>query len=110
MSEGPGYLLAAIAIMGVITFALRALPFVLFRRGTSSPLLFFLGGVMPAGVMVILVIYSVSALDYRHFPYGLPGLISIALVVAVHHWRRNALLSIVAGTACNMLLLHLLGA
>ena len=39
--------------------------------------------------------------------HGLPEAISIALVVAVHLWKRQMLLSIASGTLCYMLLAQL---
>jgi len=39
--------------------------------------------------------------------HGLPELISIALVVALHLWKRQMLLSIAGGTVCYMLLVQL---
>ena len=39
-------------------------------------------------------------------PHGLPELISIAALTALHLWKRNVLLSIGVGTALYMLLVQ----
>ena len=39
--------------------------------------------------------------------HGLPELIAIAVVVLLHLWKRQMLLSIAAGTVCYMLLVQL---
>ena len=39
-------------------------------------------------------------------PYGLPELISVALVVILHLLRGNTLLSILSGTICYMILVQ----
>lgn len=39
-------------------------------------------------------------------PHGLPELISIAVITALHLWKRNVLLSIGVGTALYMVLVQ----
>ena len=39
--------------------------------------------------------------------HGLPELISIAVTVALHLWKKQMLLSVAGGTACYMLLVQL---
>lgn len=92
------YLLAAIAVMTAATFATRALPFLLLRRGADHPVVLFLGRYLPAAVMTLLVLYAVKDVPLRTAPYGLTHAIAIVVTAAVHIWRRNALLSITAGT------------
>ncbi len=102
------YLLLAVLIMGMVTLALRAAPFVLLRKAAGSPLMTYLGAVMPPGVMVLLVAYNVGAVPFTDASKALPVLGGVLATVLVHHWRRNALLSIVIGTAVHILLRHAL--
>ena len=60
---------------------------------------------IPPMILLLLVIYCVKDVSWRQRPYGLPELISIAVVAAVHLWKNNALLSICAGTILYMVLL-----
>jgi branched-subunit amino acid transport protein AzlD len=39
-------------------------------------------------------------------PYGLPELIAAAVVIVLHLWRRNTLLSIAVGTFVYMVLVQ----
>ena len=39
--------------------------------------------------------------------HGIPELISVAVVIALHLWKRQMLLSIAGGTVCYMLLVQL---
>jgi branched-subunit amino acid transport protein AzlD len=94
--------------MAVVTFALRAVPFLALRRAADAPLVKHLGETMPGGVMIILVVYSLSGVTFSAYPYGLPALTAVALTAAVHLWRRNALVSIVTGTAAYIAMLHLM--
>jgi branched-subunit amino acid transport protein AzlD len=62
---------------------------------------------MPVGVMVIRAFYTVR--DVPDTAGGRAGATLVALVVtvALHAWRRNALISIVGGTLVNVLLVSL---
>ena len=61
------YILLAVLVTWLITFALRAAPFVFLRRVRDSALLAYLGRTMPAAVMLILVVYT---LHVFLFPAG----------------------------------------
>ena len=52
-----GYIIAAVALAAVITFALRALPFAVIEPLRSSRLAGELAVRMPGGLMLILVVY-----------------------------------------------------
>ena len=99
--SGETYLWLVIALMAALTFASRALPFWLLR-GHEHPLLMHLGRYLPPVVMTLLVAYSVKDASWTAAPHGLPELAAIALTAVLHLWRRNALLSIGAGTGLYM--------
>jgi branched-subunit amino acid transport protein AzlD len=100
--------LVSVLVMTAVTFGLRALPFLALREIADTPVVRFVGAVMPPGVLVILVANSLSTVDVSLPPYGVPAALAVLVTAALHHWRRNALLSIVGGTAVYMLLLRLL--
>jgi branched-subunit amino acid transport protein AzlD len=85
--------------MGLVTFALRALPFVGAQWLNKHPLVQRLGQFLPLAIMTLLTIHSAAGSAREHAAGPFPELIAIALV-AVLQWRtRNALLSILVGTA-----------
>lgn len=100
------YILAAVVVMTVVTFGLRAVPFALLRPLRSSALLAFLGISMPAGVMLILLTYSLKDVSVTASPHGLPELIAVVVTVAAHLWRKNAVASVVLGTATYVALVN----
>ena len=53
-----GYLLAGLGVMFLVTVVLRAAPFVALTRLRDSQVVRYLGRTMPAGVMVVLVVYT----------------------------------------------------
>ena len=63
----------------------------------------YLGKVLPQAIIGMLVIYCLKDISFTVHPFGFPELIAVACVVAVQVWKRNALISILAGTALYMI-------
>lgn len=98
--------LIIIAVMAVCTMLLRFLPFILFSRNTPKFIL-YLGEVLPYAVIAMLVVYCLKGIDFLGGHHGLPEIICVLLVILLHKWRHNTLLSILGGTVCYMLLVQL---
>lgn len=111
--------IASIAVMAIVTFLTRALPFLLFDRGDHPPkLVLYLGRVLPPAVIAMLIIYCLksnilaveanltSLLDPTVLNQWLPALLSVAVVVLLHIWKHNNLLSIFGGTILYMVLVQ----
>ena len=103
---GTVYFLVAIAVSAVITFGLRALPFVLFRGGRSMPdWMKRLGQILPSAIMAVLIIYCLKGAKSDLIGTG----IMAVLVVAVSYkWKHNTFISIIAGTAVYMVMLRVI--
>ena len=101
------YLVAASLTMFAVTFALRALPFAILRPLRDSALVAYLGRHMPAGIMVILAVYTLRGLSLGEAPHGAPEAIALAVTVGLHLLKRNAVASIIGGTAVCVLLVNL---
>ena len=85
----------------------RWLPFLLFPENKEPPaVVVYLGKVLPAAVMGLLVVYSLKGVRLLAPPHGLPELIAIAVIALLHWWKSNVLLSIAGGTAVYMLLVQ----
>lgn len=99
--------IAAIAVMAVVTFLTRALPFLLFDRGSAPPkLILYLGRVLPPAIIAMLIIYCLKDISFAQTGNWLPQLISVAAVVVLHLWKHNNLLSIFGGTILYMVLVQ----
>lgn len=97
-----------IAMVVLGTVLTRFLPFLLFPAGKPTPkYIRYLGNVLPSAVFGLLVVYCLKNVDILTGSHGLPELIAIAVVVALHRWKGQMLLSIAGGTACYMLLVQL---
>ena len=99
------YALILILIMAGITALIRFLPFLIFRKGAPKPVL-YLGEVLPYAIMGMLVVYCLKNISFTDGSHGLPEILSVLLVVVLHKWKHNTLLSIPAGTICYILLIQ----
>ena len=87
----------------------RWLPFLLFPEDKKPPeMVLYLGKVLPAAVMGLLVVYCLRNTNFLQAPHGLPEILAVAAVAALHHWKGNVLVSIAGGTALYMLLVQVI--
>lgn len=96
-----------IAVMAAVTIFLRGLPFAVFREHTPKYIT-YLGKVLPSAIIGMLVIFCLKEVTVAAAPYGIPELIAAAGVVLLQIWKRNSLISILAGTAIYMILIRIL--
>lgn len=99
------YLLCAIGIMSLVTLFLRFAPFLIFQKKTPQSIL-YLGEVLPYAIMAMLVVYCLKNVSLVSGTHGIPEIIAILLVVGLHKWKHNTLLSILAGTFMYMFLVQ----
>lgn len=96
----------ALVVLG--TMMTRFLPFLLFPADKPTPkYVQYLGKVLPAAVFGLLVIYCLKDVSFFTGSHGIPELIAIGVVVLLHLWKKQMLLSIAGGTICYMLLVQL---
>lgn len=102
------YALVTIGVVALCTFLTRLFPFVVFGiKGEPPKLIKYIGRVLPPAVIAILLIYCLKSFDITKVTTFVPQLISMSLVVALHCWKRNNLLSIGGGTVCYMILIQM---
>lgn len=99
-----GYILAAILVAAGITFLLRLLPFGLKKALAGSELLDALSHWIPLGAVALLAIYAVVKINYSSVETAAPYLAGLVVTVGAHLWRKNMVLSMVAGTVTCVVL------
>ena len=100
---------AALIILAVSvgTVLTRSLPFWLFPEKKEPPkAVAYLGRVLPAAMMGLLVVYCLKGVQWTAAPHGVPEVVSVGVVAALHKWKGNVLLSIAGGTILYMLLVQ----
>ena len=95
-----------VAVMAGVTILLRFLPFLVFRKEPPR-YISYLGRVLPPAIIGMLVVYCFKDITPAVHPFGIPELVAAACVVGAQIWKRNALISILAGTVVYMVLIQL---
>ena len=93
----------AMVILG--TMLTRFVPFFVFPAGKPTPkYVQYLGNVLPPAVFGLLIIYCLKNVSIFTGSHAIPELLAITLVIALHTWKRQMLLSIAGGTIFYMIL------
>ena len=97
-----------VAVTSAVTILLRFLPFAIFSGNRKTPAyVTYLGKVLPYAIMGMLVVFCLKGVSLTAAPYGIPEAIACALVILLHVWKRNTLISILGGTVCYMVLVQM---
>lgn len=98
---------AIFAVIVLVTAATRFAPFLIFGENRKTPpVIAYLGQVLPYAVMAMLVVYCLKGISFSAPAHFVPELLCTALVVVLHVWKRNTLLSIAGGTVAYMVLVQ----
>lgn len=96
-----------VLIMALVTVILRFLPFIIFKDAGKTPAwVSYLGKVLPQAIIGMLVVYCLRTISFKSAPFGVPELISCAVVAALQFWKNNSIISIVGGTVAYMVLIR----
>ncbi|MBE6999530.1 MAG: branched-chain amino acid transporter AzlD [Ruminococcaceae bacterium] len=102
------YIWLLAVVVALVTALIRFLPFWIFGGGRKTPpVVEKLGRVLPYAVMGMLVVYCMKGVEFPTLSGFLPALIASLVVVGLHLWKRNTLISIVCGTISYMLMVQL---
>ncbi|MBO5667730.1 MAG: AzlD domain-containing protein [Lentisphaeria bacterium] len=104
-------ILLVIFVTATVTISLRALPFLLFADEKKCPaVITYIGKVLSPAAIAMLAVYCLLAVyreqSFADGGFGIPELTAGAVVVLLHWWKRNPLLSIICGTALYMLIVQ----
>lgn len=100
--------LLTVGLCVVATLITRLVPFLVFSPKRKTPVFVqYLGKALPPALFGMLVVYCLKSVNILGGSHGLPELIALAVVVLLHLWKRQMLLSVAAGTVCYMLLVQL---
>lgn len=98
------FMIAAVALGTMVT---RFLPFLVFSGKKPVPkYVEYLGKALAGAALGLLVVYGFKNVNVLAGSHGLPELIALVVIVLLHLWKRNMLLSIAAGTGVYMILIN----
>lgn len=98
------YAIGAIVVMAVVTFGLRALPFLAARFLRNNPLVQHLGRFLPLAIMTLLLLHTLVSSARQNLSGPWQELLAVLTVLALQWWKKHPLLSILTGTALYVLL------
>ena len=107
MTNSALYPITVIAVTALVTWALRAFPFLVFGNKPLPDMVHYLGKILPPAIMTVLVVYCLRETSFIQYPFGIPEIIASFLVIVLQLIRKNMYLSIIAGTVCYMILIRL---
>lgn len=94
--------------LSLLIILTRFLPFLMARFMTER--LNRLGKFLPAYIMLLLVIYEIDINSMIQPPYALPAWLALSILLAIHLWLRNTLVSLFIGTLSYLIISHYWGA
>lgn len=94
-------------LSGIIIYAERAFPFLLFSKKEPPAFICIIEKYIPPMVMASLLFYCLKDTDFSSVSGFLPQLCALTLTILLHLWKDNALISIFSGTALYMILTNL---
>lgn len=96
-----------IAMCSIGTMLTRFIPFIVFSSKKPTPkYIQYLGNALPGAIFGMLVVYCLKNVSFISGNYGLPEILSIIFIVALHLWKKQMLISIAGGTIFYMLLVQ----
>ncbi|EHI77556.1 hypothetical protein HMPREF9093_01823 [Fusobacterium sp. oral taxon 370 str. F0437] len=98
------YLFLAILSAGVGMVICRLLPFIIFANGKLPKLVKFYEKYLPYSLMAILFCYCFASVKFSVYPYGFPEIITLIVIILLHVWKKNVMLSLLLGTAVFLIL------
>ena len=99
---------ALVLVSGLVTIAIRFLPFLIFGGKRKTPaLISYLGTVLPYAIMGMLVVHCLRNISFFSGSHGISEIAACVLVAVLHLWKRNTLVSIIGGTVCYMFLVQM---
>lgn len=94
-----------LAVFG--TVLTRCISFILFPDPEKIPdFVKYLGRVLPFAVMGLLVVYSYKDISFADSKGVICKFIASAIVIGLHIYKRNMLLSISGGTIAYVIMVH----
>lgn len=100
-------MLITVVVIMLGTMLTRFLVFFIFPPTKEPPqFVTYLGKVLPAAAIGLLVVYALKDVKITEIPFAIPEVLAIIVILLIHKWRRNSLLSIASGTIVYMTLIQ----
>ena len=103
------YILLAVIISALCTFALRLLPFLAVgHKGKKTDKISFLGKILPPAIMAVLIVYCLKDVPNDVYAAGIPKIVGVLATAISYLWKHNTFVSIILGTVIYMVFIQLI--
>lgn len=107
MFLNPVQTMVMIFAVAFATMLTRFLPFVLFPDSKEPPkVVSYLGKMLPPAMMGLLTVYCLRGVSLFQGSHALPEALAIGVIILLHKWKGNVLLSIGVGSLLYMALVQ----
>lgn len=107
MNYTPTQMLIFYGVVSLGTILTRVLPFILFPENREIPkYIKYLADILPYTIIGMLVVFCLKDISIVKAPFAIPEAVSILIIVLLHTWKRNTLLSIGAGALSYMIMVQ----
>jgi branched-subunit amino acid transport protein AzlD len=107
MNYTTSQLIIFFVVVSLGTILTRALPFLLFPENRQIPkYIKYLADILPYTIIGMLVVFCLKDISFTQSPHAIPEAISITVIVILHIWKKNTLLSIGGGALFYMILVQ----
>jgi len=101
------YVLVGVLIATLVTVGLKTVPFAIFgEKRNIPPVMKYLGEALPFATIGMLVVYGLKDISFRAGNHGVPEILACGVVILLHLWKKNTILSISVGTVLYMLMVQ----
>lgn len=100
------YLALVITVMAVVTFLLRAAPFIATRWLSRYAVIARLGAFLPTAIMLLLLLDALNGHMQKNTLAPWPEIAAVMLTVLAHLYWRKPFLTLAIGTGCYVLWLN----
>jgi branched-subunit amino acid transport protein AzlD len=98
------YVILIVVSLFFLSLTTRALPFLFAAKLSGNARMQAVGRRLTSYIMMLLVIYEVNPVSFTTYPYAMPAMLSLLLVIVVHLLFHKPLLSMILGTTSFILL------
>ena len=99
--------LIIIMVVAAMTFFIRLLPFLIAGKMNRSAAIWqSISLMLPTAILGVLLIYAIRTIEFANLHGFMPQILGVAIVMLLHRWKRNTLISIGVGTICYMLMVQ----
>ena len=103
------YVWLSVAVIALTTALLRFLPFLIWKGEKQTPrIIEKLGRMLPYAIMGMLVVYCLKDMSFGSASGFMPSVAACLVVGILYVWKRNTLISILAGTVSYMVLVQMI--